>query len=139
MILGFIVAIPSLAKNKFLTYINHLFTQSGGKLRFDEDNNIQWAKQLEQAGVHVVYGVIGLKTHTKIALIIRKEKNRLRTYFHIGTGNYGPLIKALEWNTGIYFFYAGISSDIKEGINKAKEVINSGFALKQLEKLIHLV
>jgi len=49
----------------------------------------------------------------------------------------GPLIKALEWNTGIYFFYAGISSDIKEGINKAKEVINSGFALKQLEKLIH--
>ena len=49
----------------------------------------------------------------------------------------GPLIKALVWNTGIYFFYAGISSDIKEGINKAKEVINSGFALKQLEKLIH--
>ncbi len=49
----------------------------------------------------------------------------------------GPLIKALEWNAGIYFFYAGISSNIKEGINKAKEVINSGFALNQLEKLIH--
>ena len=47
------------------------------------------------------------------------------------------MTRALEWNAGIYFFYAGISSDIKEGINKAKEVINSGFALKQLEKLIH--
>ena len=48
----------------------------------------------------------------------------------------GPLIKALEWNTGIYFFYAGISSDIKEGINKAKEIINSGLALTHLKKLI---
>ena len=58
------------------------------KARFDEDNNIQWAKQLEQAGIHVVYGIIGFKTHTKIALIVRKEKGRLRNYFHIGTGNY---------------------------------------------------
>jgi len=48
----------------------------------------------------------------------------------------GPLTKALEWNAGIYFFYAGLSSDIKEGINKAKEVINSGSAIKHLEKLI---
>ena len=58
------------------------------KARFDEDNNIQWAKYLEQSGVHVVYGVLGLKTHTKIALVIRKEKEHLRSYFHIGTGNY---------------------------------------------------
>ena len=55
------------------------------KARFDEDNNIQWAKHLEQSGVHVVYGVLGLKTHTKIALVVRKEKERLRSYFHIGT------------------------------------------------------
>ena len=53
-----------------------------------------------------------------------------------GLNSEGPLTKALEWNAGIYFFYAGLSSNLKEGISKAKEVINSGFALNQLEKLI---
>ena len=66
------------------------------KARFDEDNNIQWAKQLEQAGVHVVYGILGFKTHTKIALIVRKEKGKLRNYFHIGTGKYNS-------NTSLYY------------------------------------
>jgi polyphosphate kinase len=60
------------------------------KARFDEANNIQWAKQLEEAGVHVVYGVVGLKIHCKCCLIVRREPKGLRHYAHLGTGNYNP-------------------------------------------------
>ncbi len=87
------------------------------KARFDEDNNIQWAKQLEQSGVHVVYGVIGLKTHTKIALIIRKEKNRLRTYFHIGTGNYNSKTSKVYTDIGILSCQPEIGQDLIELFN----------------------
>ena len=65
------------------------------KARFDEENNIIWSRDLEQSGVKVIYGVVGLKTHCKIALVIRKEANNLKSYVHIGTGNYNHITSRL--------------------------------------------
>ncbi len=87
------------------------------KARFDEDNNIQWAKQLEKSGVHVVYGVVGLKTHTKIALVIRKEKEKLRSYFHIGTGNYNSKTSKQYTDLGLLSVQPELGQDLIELFN----------------------
>src|SRR5262249_58860742 len=60
------------------------------RARFDEATNIQWARRLEEAGAHVIYGVVGLKTHCKMLLIVKRDADRLRHYVHLGTGNYHP-------------------------------------------------
>jgi len=71
------------------------------KARFDEKNNIEWGQLLEKSGVHVTYGLVGLKTHTKITLIIREEEDGLRPYCHIGTGNYNPKTARLYTDLGL--------------------------------------
>ena len=102
------------------------------KARFDEDNNIQWAKQLEQAGIHVVYGIIGFKTHTKISLVVRKEKGRLRNYFHIGTGNYNSNTSKFYTDIGLLSTDPEIASDLIELFNYL-----SGFSKqKKYQKLL---
>jgi polyphosphate kinase len=87
------------------------------KARFDEDNNIQWARQLERSGVHVVYGVIGLKTHTKVLLVVRREKQELRSYMHIGTGNYNSKTSSLYTDMGLLTADPVIGQDLVELFN----------------------
>lgn len=87
------------------------------KARFDEDNNIQWARQLERSGVHVVYGVIGLKTHTKVLLVVRREKQELRSYMHIGTGNYNSKTSTLYTDLGLLTADPLIGQDLVELFN----------------------
>lgn len=81
------------------------------KARFDEENNINWAKTLEKAGCHVIYGLVGLKTHCKIALVIRKEEDGIRRYVHLGTGNYNDSTAKLYTDTGMFTCKPSIGVD----------------------------
>lgn len=87
------------------------------KARFDEEANIAWGRMLEEAGVHVVYGVSGLKTHSKIALVVRREPSGLRRYSHVGTGNYNPKTATLYEDLGLLTADEEIGADLSELFN----------------------
>ncbi|NBO31172.1 MAG: polyphosphate kinase 1 [Cyanobacteria bacterium WB6_1B_304] len=95
------------------------------KARFDEENNINWARKLENAGVHVVYGLVGLKTHTKIVLVVRQEggggphslEGRIRRYVHIGTGNYNPKTARLYTDVGLLSCREDLGADLTDLFN----------------------
>ncbi|MEY4502955.1 MAG: hypothetical protein RLZZ576_209 [Actinomycetota bacterium] len=87
------------------------------KARFDEQNNITWARKLEQAGVHVVYGIVGLKTHCKLSLVIRQEGTKLRRYCHIGTGNYNPKTARFYEDFGLLTSRESVGEDLTKLFN----------------------
>ncbi len=87
------------------------------KARFDEQNNISWARKLESAGVHVVYGLVGLKTHCKLSLVIRQEGDQLRRYCHVGTGNYNPKTARYYEDLGLLTARAEVGEDLTKLFN----------------------
>jgi polyphosphate kinase len=96
------------------------------KARFDEEHNIEWAKRLSESGVHVVYGLMGLKTHSKVTLVVRREEDGLKTYTHISTGNYNPTTSKLYTDLGL------LTSDPIIG-DDATDVFNflTGFSIQK--------
>lgn len=87
------------------------------KARFDEENNIEWARALERAGVHVVYGLVGLKTHAKVALVVRKEADGLRRYVHLGTGNYNSTTARIYEDLALLTCRPDIGADVSDLFN----------------------
>ena len=87
------------------------------KARFDEESNIEWAKALERSGVHVVYGLLGLKSHCKVALVVRKEEDRICRYVHLATGNYNAITSHLYTDIGLFTADEEISSDASDLFN----------------------
>src|SRR5204862_5876005 len=87
------------------------------RARFDEQNNIVWARSLEQAGVNVVYGVVGLKTHCKVALVVRREAEGIRRYVHLSTGNYNPTTARVYTDLGVFTAKPEFGEDASELFN----------------------
>jgi polyphosphate kinase len=96
------------------------------KARFDEQANIEWARRLEEAGVHVVYGQVGLKTHAKVVLVVRQEGGRIRRYCHVGTGNYHPETARLYEDIGILSADSELGADLTHLFNHL-----TGYGLEQ--------
>ena len=116
------------------------------KARFDEAANIRWARRMEQAGIHVTYGVVGLKTHSKVILVVRKDYNGLRRYAHIGTGNYHAGTAHLYCDLGMLTCDEAIAKDLTELFNyltgyspppRYRKILTSPYTLKKtlLEKI----
>lgn len=102
------------------------------KARFDEQNNIDWARKLEEAGVHVVYGIVGLKTHAKLCLVVRNDGGKLNRYVHIGTGNYNPKTARLYEDYGLLTTDSKIGEDVASLFN-----LLSGYGIQgKYKKLI---
>ena len=101
------------------------------KARFDEETNINWADKLEQAGAHVVYGLVGLKTHAKMALVLCREGNAIRHYAHIGTGNYNP-------NTARFYTDFGLLTAHREMVRDVAAIFHHLTSLSQPPRLKHL-
>src|SRR5690606_23765388 len=99
------------------------------KARFDERNNIAWATRLESAGIHVVYGLVDLKTHCKLCLVVRKEPTGIRRYAHVGTGNYNRQTAQVYTDLGLFTADAGIIDDISEAFNYL-----TGFSSKRVSQ-----
>jgi polyphosphate kinase len=103
------------------------------KARFDEENNVRWAKQLEKMGCHVIYGLVGLKTHCKMALVIRREEDGIRRYLHLGTGNYNDVTANFYTDLGIF------TANLDMGID-ASNIFNmlSGYAKPPYFHKLHI-
>jgi polyphosphate kinase len=96
------------------------------KARFDEENNIGWARALEQAGVHVVYGLVGLKVHAKLLLIVRRERDGIRRYVHMSTGNYNDVTARLYSDVGFFTSDPDLAADVSDLFN-----VLTGYSYRQ--------
>ena len=116
------------------------------KARFDESNNILWAKQLEESGCHVIYGLVGLKTHCKILLIVRREEDGIKRYIHLGTGNYNDVTAKLYTDIGLFtanpYFGADASAlfNMLSGHSKPTSLYKFSLAPLQLrDRFLHMI